>query len=543
MEHWGWLQRMRYGTIQGLGLGFVAGALETMGLAASLKLPLGFVDFALLALGCIASTTMLSLVFGLVSGWPVHVGWSDKPSYKSISLHVGVVGGMLCAWYLFQGAYTIYTQGQPVGAVAMAAMPFGFVGVIYFNARFWVRRVELEQAPNVGWLPLSAGLALLFALGASIAYPMRATGGTFALEGDQNVLIVSLDGLRRDTIDFESTGWAVWADGGMIFANGVTPNPTSGPAAATVLTGLHPLRHKVIFGEDSLHLGYRTLADALAKEGWATGAFVSSRDVRAEKGFAQGFRIYDDNFSPVLPGLTRVNLFGHIANGLLAVSGPDALASLRGRPAEGTVGRFSTWLDAHQEVPFFGWVHLAGGDVDGALVDLHALLADAGVMDRTLVVIAGSYGEQGTGIAALHDPAVRVPIVIWAPGVRVDVPVVEAQVRLMDIAASALDFLKLDVLGETEGVTLIGYGQGLRKATVWCSLVADDGSGHAMLGMRNNGIKYIREPDAGAEHLYDLGKDPAEERDLATEQESTVVQARTLLAGEDVALEKILRGR
>jgi len=542
MEHWGWLQRMRYGTVQVLGLGFIAGALETMGLAASLKLPLGVLDFALLSIGCLASTTLLAGFFGLLSGWPVHVGWSDKPAYKSISLHFGVVGGMLCAWYLLQGAYTIYAQGQPVGAAAMAAMPVGFVGVIYFNARFWVRRVELNQAPKVGWLPISLGFALVLCLGASILYPMRDTGGGYALEGDKNVLIVSIDGVRRDQIDFDAGGWKAWGDGGITFADAVSPAPAAAPAAATVLTGLHPLRHKVIFETDDLYLGYRTLGDALEAEGWATGAFVSSRAVRSELGLSQGFRIYDDNFSPILPGLTRVNLLGHIANGLLAVSGPETLMSLRGRDAGGTVDRFSTWLGAHAEVPFFGWVHLAGGDVDAALIEIRGLLTDAGVMDRTLVIIAGSYGERGVGEAALHDPAVRVPIVIHAPGVRIDVPVVEPQVRLMDIAATVLDFLQLDVLGETEGITLIGYGQGLRKATVWCSLVSDDGRGKAILGMRNNGIKYIREA-SGAEHVYDLRADPGEADDLAGEQESTVVKARTLLAGEDVALEKILRER
>ncbi len=542
MEHWGWLQRTRYGAIQGLGLGFLAGAMEAVGLAASVKLPLSFLDFAVVALGCIASMSALALVFGLVSGWPVHVGWGDKPPYKSISLHIAVVGGMLCAWYLLQGAYTIYDQGQIIGAVAMAAMPLGFVGVIYFNARFWVRRVELGQAPKVGWVPMALGFSVVLGLGASIAYPLRDTGGGYALEDDKNVLIVSIDGVRLDQIDFEAGGWRAWADGGMVFANAVTPNPAPGPAAATVLTGLHPLRHKVIFEDDDLYLGYRTLAEALEREGWATGGFVSSREVRSERGLSQGFRIYDDDFSPFLPGITRVNLLSYLARGLLLATDPDALVGLRRRSAQGTVDRFAAWLQTHREVPFFGWVHLAGGDVDASLTTLHDLLADAEVLENTLVIIAGSYGERGAGEAALHDPAVRVPIIIAAPGVRVDVPVVEPQVRLMDVAASVLDYLKLDVLGETEGVTLIGYGQGLRKATVWCSLVADDGSGDALLGMRNNGIKYIREPD-GPEHVYDLGSDPTEVSDLVAEQESTVVQARQLLAGEDVALEKILRAR
>jgi len=533
---------MRYGAIRALGLGVVAGALESVGLAASLKLPLGMLDFALVGVGCVLSMTALSALFGALSGWPVHVGWSDKPSYKSISLHLGVVGGMLCAWFLWQGASTLYGQGQPIGAAAMAAMPIGFVGVIYFNARFWVRRVELDQAPRIGFLPLAGGAAAVLVVGASVVYPLRDTGGSYALEDDKNVLIVSIDGLRRDTVDFESDGWRPWTDGGMVFADAVSPSPAGGPAAATVLTGLHPLRHKVIFEDDGLYLGYRTLAEALESEGWATGGFVSSQQVGGSLGFSQGFRIFDDSFSPVLPGLTRVNLLGHLAALAMRFTGPDTLVGLRRRTAADTVDGFGRWLDEHHDVPFFGWVHLSDGDVQGALAEIHDRLGEAGVLDETLVVIAGSYGERGEGEAAMHDPAVRVPLVVWAPGVRVDVPRVEAQVRLMDVAATVLDFLRLDVLGETEGINLIGYGQGLRKATVWCSLVAVDARGEVYLGMRNNGIKYIRAPD-GAEHVYDLRTDPGEKTDLAAEQASTVAQAQALLAGEEVALEKIVRGR
>jgi len=533
---------MRYGATRGVGLGVVAGALEAIGLAASLKLPLGVLDFGLVALGCIVSMSLLAGIFGVVSGWPVHVGWSDKPSYKSISLHLAVVGGMLCAWFLWQGAYTLYIQGQPVGAAAMAAMPIGFVGVIYFNARFWVRRVELDQAPAVGWLPLSFVAALVLVLGASVVYPLRDTGGSYALEDDKNVVVVSIDGLRRDRVDYRSGGWALWAEGGVVFADAVSPSPASGPAAATVLTGLHPLRHKVLFEDDDLYLGYRTLAEALESEGWATGGFVSSRKVGSARGFSQGFRIFDDSFSPFLPGVTRINLVGHVTDVLMRFTPPEALSGLRRRSAAATVERFGAWLDNHSDVPFFGWIHLADGDVDSALTDLHARLTEAGVLEETLVVVAGSFGERASGEAVLHDPAVRIPLVIRAPGVRMDVPEVAVQVRLMDVAASVLNYLRLDVLGETEGVDLIGYGQGLRKATIWCSLVADDGRDRAFLGMRNNGIKYIRGPE-GAEHVYDLATDPGEVQDVAEDQVSTVEQARRLLAGEEAALDKLLRGR
>ena len=43
-ELWGWFKRLRYGALQAIGLGFVAGAVETVGLAASSKLPLSLIE-------------------------------------------------------------------------------------------------------------------------------------------------------------------------------------------------------------------------------------------------------------------------------------------------------------------------------------------------------------------------------------------------------------------------------------------------------------------------------------------------------------------
>ena len=43
-----------------------------------------------------------------------------------------------------------------------------------------------------------------------------------------------------------------------------------------MLTSLHPLRHRVVFDGDVLERRFRTLAETLETEGYATAGFVSA---------------------------------------------------------------------------------------------------------------------------------------------------------------------------------------------------------------------------------------------------------------------------
>ena len=63
-----------------------------------------------------------------------------------------------------------------------------------------------------------------------------------------------------------------------------------------------------------------------------------------------------------------------------------------------------------------------------------------------------------------------------------------------------------------------------------------DLAGGWLLGLRNNGVKYVRRPDGG-EELYDLRTDPTETRDAHVEQKSVVIQARSLLSSDAAALD------
>ncbi|MEZ4317075.1 MAG: hypothetical protein R3F61_06215 [Myxococcota bacterium] len=528
METWGLGHRILKGAIWGSGLGMLAGAMEIVALAASEKLSLGLVGFVLLgAVGCTLMAGM-GLLFGVLTAPVPFVTRNARPSTSS-ALHLTAIGFLLCGWYLWQGAWAVYTDERAIGAFAMAAMPLGFAGVIYFNARFFLRRLEIGKPLSMPWLPAAAaGSAALVVLSA-VFFAFRDTGGTYALPDERNVVIVTIDGWSHDDPP------ASLADG-TAFDNVVTPTPESRAAAATVLTGLHPLRHRVIEDSAALSWSYITMPELLEAQAYATGAFVSSWAVNADSGLEQGFRVFDDDFSPVLGGLFRLNVLKPVAARLQL-----------GRSGDATVDRFEGWLAGKAETPFMAWVQLpAGGDPEALVGRIEAALQAHGVVDETLLAVVGTWGEPEPGghpgRYGLYDDTVRVRLLLRLPGVQRTVTDVPQQVRLMDVAGTAMDWLEFPM--ETEGVNLQRYVEGTASATVWCSLVGrtPDGSG-VRVGLRNNGIKYLRDRESGAEELYHVDNDPTETRDLTSSQNETLDAARRMLATEEIALDKILGRR
>src|SRR5690606_17335401 len=131
-----------------------------------------------LVMGALAAT------IALLTGALLHPALRGLESSRALALHLGLVGGALCGWYLWQGAAELYAEGRVAGSLAMAAMPLGFGGVVYFNARYWLRGVEVGVEYRLpGWaLGLGSGLVLV-TVGA-VAHGTRHTGGEGALEDD-----------------------------------------------------------------------------------------------------------------------------------------------------------------------------------------------------------------------------------------------------------------------------------------------------------------------------------------------------------------------
>ena len=280
--------------------------------------------------------------------------------------------------------------------------------------------------------------------------------------------------------------------------------------------------------------------------------------------------------------------------GWMRFGDPLKLPFLLERSARSTNQRAARWLGEQGERPFFCWVHYfephapyephggraAPGGVDhrhilahedqvtytpelvGQLRQLYAgevLEADArlgelldtlqelGHAGDTLVVVTADHGEM-LGEHGYHfnhhsifDEAVRVPLAIRAPALRPGTRLVDAQVRVMDIPATVLEYLDLDPMEPTQGVELLGYAEKFRHQSLITTLVGrktgalDKGS---LFGLRagrphdeeGRPFKYVWDVDSETEQLFDLSADPGESSDIGSEQPELLQRARRIVA-------------
>src|SRR5205809_2526256 len=167
------------------------------------------------------------------------------------------------------------------------------------------------------------------------------TFGRQAVSQHPNLLLITIDTLRADhvgaygaTTGATPTLDALAADG-VRFEQVQTAAPLTGPAHATILTGLYPpmhgVRNNVVFtlGQNDL-----TLATLLKRRGYRTAAFVGAYPVAAAFGFGQGFDTFDEEFHESNPG----------EQGAERRANEVADAAIR-------------WLGEGAREPFFAWVH------------------------------------------------------------------------------------------------------------------------------------------------------------------------------------------
>jgi arylsulfatase A-like enzyme len=272
-----------------------------------------------------------------------------------------------------------------------------------------------------------------------------------------NVLLITLDTTRADHLGCygykpaKTPNLDRLAQEGVRFTRAYCPAPLTLPSHASIMTGLYPVTHGVRNNGHDLPSGIRTLAEILKGRGYSTAAFVSFFSVDSRFGLDRGFDVYDDTFRSESPFKTQN----------------------AERRAEETFAGFSRWLETNGKNRFFGWVHyydphlpydppspykeeFDGDPYDGEIAYMDRYvgavldrLKEQGVLERTIVVIAGDHGEGlgdkvelGHGIF-LYEETLRVPFILHNPAVFPRSQLIESQVRLVDVAPTILETIGL----------------------------------------------------------------------------------------------------
>ncbi len=384
------------------------------------------------------------------------------------------------------------------------------------------------------------GFVLLLLLPGLSVYPLPGPGAKVARDGNLNVLLITLDTTRADRIG--AYGWSrartpnidALAAGGVRFAQAYCPAPLTLPSHCSILTGTYPLYHKVR-NNGSYYLAPEavTLAERLKERGFRTSAFVASFTVDSRFGVDQGFALYDDR-----------------------ADDEQMMKTFRSeRRGDKVADAFMGWLEGNAGSRFFSWVHFydphmphdppspykeefANDLYDGEIAFMdHELgrIIDAlrakGILDRTLVVVAGDHGEAlgekeelDHGIF-LYDGTMKVPLIFYADKRLPAGLVVDSRVRLIDIMPSVLDMLGIRVNPEVQGESLLPFVEGRKAADLPCYLETyyppETFGWSELRGIVDGNWKFIRAPRS---ELYDLRTDPKEEKDLVAREAGTAAR-------------------
>jgi choline-sulfatase len=367
--------------------------------------------------------------------------------------------------------------------------------------------------------------------------PARATA--------QNLLIVTIDTLRADRVgaygDRAARTPAVdaIAGRGALFARAFAAAPITLPSHASLMTGRYPAGHGSRHNGMRIDLAVPTLAEALSREGFKTGAFVAAFPLDRRYGLIKGFQTYGDRMPR--------GLVGRPANE---------------RPGSAVVDEALEWLQRRGAGRFFLWVHLFEphapyGDVrsgrpaearyadeiaeaDRQLARLMSALGDATA--STIVVVASDHGEafgehgEVSHSLFIYDTTLRVPLVMAGPGIPAGGRI-QQTVGLIDVAPTVTRLLGVHAF-DADGVDLSTALNGgkLADRVLYAESFAPllDFGWSPLRSIREAGWKLI---DAPRPELFAVDDDAAERVDRAGKETARVAALESRIArytGPDV---------
>jgi N-acetylglucosamine-6-sulfatase len=191
---------------------------------------------------------------------------------------------------------------------------------------------------------------------------------------------------------------------------------------------------------------------------------------------------------------------------------------------------------------FENMVHAYWGtilSVDDSVARLRAWLEESGQLDDTIVVFVGDNGllEGEHGMVdkrTMHEPSIRIPLAVRYPGLAPQPKVVDDQVLTVDMAPSLLELSGAPAPGGLDGrswVRLVRSGDpGWRKSWFYYyNYEKEFPYTPNVRGVRTAEWKYMRyprgdgTPDRHMAELYDLRRDPAEQRNMIDDPASAGV--------------------
>jgi choline-sulfatase len=377
-----------------------------------------------------------------------------------------------------------------------------------------------------------------------------------------NVLLLTLDATRADALGCYDSEFAntpnldALAGESLLFRDAVASTPYTGPAHASILTGLNPPQHGLRdYLAQALPQSADTLAERFREAGYDTAAFVSAYVLAPRYKLDQGFDVYScQEWRP------EAAPHGEMQRRLASM--------FFQRPADDTVSEALQWLGSRDASrPFFAWLHFYDPhapfappeayqrpDPPGRKLDpverkrrlyydevtfmdaeigrLLRVLDEMGIYESLVVAVVADHGEllghYGRRIPGhspeLAEATLRIPLLLRAPG-RAQPGEVEAQVRGLDLFPTLLEAAGLDVPSGIEGRSLFEAAgedepRPAYSETFYEHYPQRASEGEELVSLRYGGFKLVLRP--GRQELFDLGADPGERQNIYAENPERV---------------------
>jgi len=378
-----------------------------------------------------------------------------------------------------------------------------------------------------------------------------------AADDRPSLLVITVDALRADRLG--SYGYErptspnidrILSDG-LRFERAWTPEPLTGPAMCSMITGLQPQEHAATRNGLRMKPGLDSLPKTLADRGWRTAAVVGTWTLK------DNLTLLGEHFGSYGERLRRRRWFG--------ILNSEATA-------EDVTNDALEWLgdSSHDdpESPFFLWVHyiephapyrfheeyaarLGINDdqrtrrdrydteiaaVDDSIGRLLAGIREMGQEDNLVVVFTADHGESlgehdywGHG-RYLYEPSLRIPLGISWKG-QIQPRSTSSHATLLDLAPTLLDLAGVDVPDALPGLSWAATARGgdpLEERTLCYQ--AHRGAVHGgthdserkrskgllWVGVISGDLKEILQVNRQYLQIFDLAADSGELESLAT---------------------------
>jgi arylsulfatase A-like enzyme len=368
-----------------------------------------------------------------------------------------------------------------------------------------------------------------------------------------NVVLLTIDTLRarnlgaygyeRDT----SPGIDALARSGTLFLDAFAPSPWTLPSLGSLLTSTHARRHRAMIvrnaagkrGVTAMRKDVTVLGDVLREDGYETAVFFESAYPLDEIGVTRGFQQVEQYPSRRMDQIGEWIAERRDRKFFLWLHFLRPHVPYRASPRFDRLFIPESWTSHEDLTPYWepeectarytdpsldvarlrlGFYDASIRDSDLRITETLTALADAGLTDRTLVVLTSDHGEEffehggcDHGMT-LYDEVLHVPLVFRHPlGVTAGMRV-SGQARLIDVAPTILELLELEPPASFVGQSLVPQLRGERRdLPVFSGFLA---SGADDVSLRMDGFKYLHSPEQHRDALYDLREDPAEQENL-----------------------------